>query len=108
MIMTSLALATLIFVGIHLGIAGTRLREAAVARVGEAGFRGLFALVAIASLLWMIRSYAVALVFVEVRVIGGLTGWSPETTVWACVGLALLLGDLVVQAQNMPRGAAAR
>jgi uncharacterized membrane protein len=57
---------------------------------------------------WMTRSYAVALVFVEVRVIGGLTGWDIETIVWSCVGLALLVGDITVQAQNWPRSAPTR
>ncbi len=39
---------------------------------------------------WMTRSFAVALVFLEVRVILGVTGWeklgiaATETVVWAC------------------------
>lgn len=53
---------------------------------------------------WMTRSYAVSLVFIEVRVIMGLTGldrpfdWHvTEITVWACVALSLLIGDLANQ-----------
>jgi len=46
---------------------------------------------------WMTRSYAVAIVFLEVRVIQGVTGWEnlgmavTETIVWICVGMAIPL-----------------
>jgi uncharacterized membrane protein len=40
-----LVLAALIWVGAHLGIAGTAARRAIVARIGEGPFRGLFAAV---------------------------------------------------------------
>ncbi len=53
---------------------------------------------------WMTRSYAVALVFLEVRFVLGLTGldepfnWAViETAVWSCLALAILLGDLANQ-----------
>jgi len=53
---------------------------------------------------WMTRSYAVALVFLEVRIILGLTGldepfnWAiTETVVWSCVAVAILIGDLANQ-----------
>jgi uncharacterized membrane protein len=51
---------------------------------------------------WMTRSYAMALVFLEVRVVLGVTGWETlglaavETVVWACVALAIPLADLVL------------
>jgi uncharacterized membrane protein len=53
---------------------------------------------------WMTRSYACALIFVEVRVFLGVTGLDVppnpaivEIVVWTCVGLALLVGDLANQ-----------
>jgi hypothetical protein len=53
---------------------------------------------------WMTRSYAVALVFLEVRIILGLTGldepfdWAiTETVVWSCLAVAVLIGDLANQ-----------
>ncbi len=58
---------------------------------------------------WMTRSFSVALVFLEVRVIDGLTGWERlgpgaiETTVWACNVFALLAADLVLQGEEMLR-----
>lgn len=54
---------------------------------------------------WMTRSYAVALVFLEVRVISGITGWdshaATEAIVWTCVGLSLLVGDIAVHWQDL-------
>jgi len=55
---------------------------------------------------WMTRSFAVALVFLEVRVVGGITGWdkSPaaiETIVWICLAFSLLSADIVLQVQEL-------
>src|SRR5258705_336888 len=44
--MTSLILAALFFVGIHLLVAGTTLRDRLIARLGAGPYRGLFALAA--------------------------------------------------------------
>jgi uncharacterized membrane protein len=58
---------------------------------------------------WMTRSFAVALVFLEVRVILGVTGWeklgiaATETVVWVCVGFSILLADAVLQLQELLR-----
>lgn len=58
---------------------------------------------------WMTRSFAVALVFVEVRVIGGVTGWENlgsgaiETIVWACLAFSILAADIVLQWQELRR-----
>lgn len=55
---------------------------------------------------WMTRSFSVALVFLEVRVVLGVTGWEnlggnvSETVVWACNIFALLAADLVLQWQE--------
>jgi uncharacterized membrane protein len=58
---------------------------------------------------WMTRSFAVALVFLEGRVIGGVTGWedlgvhASETIVWACLAFSILSADLVLQCQKLGR-----
>src|SRR6516162_7081297 len=58
---------------------------------------------------WMTRSFAVALVFLEGRVIGGVTGWenlgdrASETIVWACLAFSILSADLVLQWQKRVR-----
>lgn len=58
---------------------------------------------------WMTRSFAVALVFLEGRVIGGVTGWenlgdrAMETIVWVCLAVSILSADLVLQWQKLGR-----
>jgi uncharacterized membrane protein len=53
---------------------------------------------------WMTRSYAVALVFFEVRLISGLLGLddsvaATETIIWICLAFSIPLADLVLQMQ---------
>ena len=56
---------------------------------------------------WMTRSFAVAIVFLEVRVIGGVTGLenldvhANETIVWACLAFSILSADLMLQWQQL-------
>jgi uncharacterized membrane protein YozB (DUF420 family) len=66
---------------------------------------------------WMTRSFAVAIVFLEVRVVLGVTGLGKvangafdETVVWACVAFSLLFADIALQWQELrrPRPAPAR
>jgi uncharacterized membrane protein len=62
---------------------------------------------------WMTRSFAVALVFLQVRVIAGVTGWEQlgdaavETIVWTCVALAYPLADLTLLIEERLRARAA-
>ena len=54
---------------------------------------------------WMTRSFAVALVFLEVRIILGVTGWDQlppdkipdEAVVWFCNVLAIPMADIALQ-----------
>lgn len=56
---------------------------------------------------WMTRSFAVALVFLGGRVVGGVTGWEnlgnhvEETIVWACMASSILSSDLVLQFEEL-------
>jgi hypothetical protein len=58
---------------------------------------------------WMTRSYAVALVFFEVRLILGVFGLDDagpamaELVVWACVAFAIPLADITLQIQESLR-----
>ena len=58
---------------------------------------------------WMTRSFAVAIVFLEARVIGGVTGLenlgvhAVETIVWACLAFSILAADFVLQWQQPDR-----
>lgn len=57
---------------------------------------------------WMTRSYAVAIVFLEVRFVSGILGYDDsasagETIVWMCVAFSLLFADLVIHWQDLSR-----
>jgi hypothetical protein len=58
---------------------------------------------------WMTRSFAVAFVFLEVRVILGVTGWenlgvnATEAVVWVCLAFSLLFADLALQWRELRR-----
>ena len=59
--------------------------------------------------LWMTRSFACALIFLEVRVIGGVFNIDEKFTeiiVWGCVAAAYPLADLVLQIQELLRSKA--
>ena len=58
--MTLLILAALIWLGIHIGIAGTRLRHALVDRIGEMPFRGVFSLLSILAIVFMVWAWSAA------------------------------------------------
>lgn len=58
--MAWLALVSLLWIGLHLGIAGTGVRAALVARIGENGFRGLFSLASIAAILMLVTAWRAA------------------------------------------------
>jgi uncharacterized membrane protein len=53
----SLVLAAIFFAGIHLGIAGTTLRDRVIAAVGENGYRGAFAVASLVGILWLVAAY---------------------------------------------------
>ena len=53
----SLLTAAVLWVAIHIGVAGTRVRDALVARIGEGPFRGLFVVASFALLGWLAWSY---------------------------------------------------
>lgn len=55
--MTVLLLAALIWIGVHVGIAGTRVRDLVVARIGDGPFRGLFSVVSIVALVFLVRAW---------------------------------------------------
>jgi hypothetical protein len=49
---------------------------------------------------WMVRSYAIALVFIEGRFVMGVTGWEQlgveivQAIIWSCLAMSVLLGDI--------------
>jgi uncharacterized membrane protein len=55
---TSIALAALFFVGVHLLVAGTGARDRLVALLGEQGYQGAFSLLALAGIVWLCVAWA--------------------------------------------------
>ncbi|MGA3080850.1 MAG: DUF2306 domain-containing protein [Terracidiphilus sp.] len=51
---------------------------------------------------WMTRSFACALIFIEVRVVAGVFNWGQfiDIIVWSCVAAAVPLADLVLYCQE--------
>ena len=49
----SLVVAAVLWVAVHIGVAGTRVRDRMVVRIGEGPFRGLFVVVSFALLGWL-------------------------------------------------------
>ena len=51
---------------------------------------------------WMVRSYAIALVFIAGRFIMGVTGWEHlgveivQAIIWSCLAMSVLLGDVAI------------
>lgn len=55
--MLLLILAALFFIGLHVGVSGTALRDALVARLGEAGFRGAFSLASLVAIVLLVLAW---------------------------------------------------
>jgi uncharacterized membrane protein len=58
--MGMLIAAAAVFLGIHLLIAGTRLRDAVTGIIGEKAYLGLFALASIGAIVWLVMAYNAA------------------------------------------------
>ena len=58
--MSVLPISAMVFVAAHLLISGTPLRGLLVRRIGEGPYRGLFSLIALGTLIWLIRAYNAA------------------------------------------------
>jgi uncharacterized membrane protein len=85
--MPSLLLAAIFFVGIHVVISGTRLRDTIVETTGEAAFRGLFALLSLVGLVWLSLAYAGA---PQVELWGPLHALRPVALILTLVAFVLV------------------
>jgi uncharacterized membrane protein len=89
-----LAIAAVIWVGAHLGIAGTGVRRAVAGRIGDGGFRGVFSLVSVAALALLVVSYGRA----ETTPL-----WvAPVWLRWCIVGVMLVACVLLVASVATP------
>ncbi len=76
--MPMLVASALFFVGIHLGVAGTRLRDAVVGRLGDKGYGLVFSAASLAGIWWLVNSYKAA-PYLETW--GPLEWWKPVAIV---------------------------
>ena len=72
--MVMLVLSALFFVAIHLGVAGTRLRDGVVGLIGARGYSIAFSVASLAGLWWLVGAYKAA-PYVETW--GPLEWWKP-------------------------------
>jgi uncharacterized membrane protein len=88
--MTMLIMAALAFLALHLVVAGTRLRDAIVAAIGERAYLGLFSVASLGGIVWLALSYNAAIA------VGSDVLWDFGVGVkhlgFIVVGLAFLLG----------------
>jgi len=69
--MLLLILAALLWIAVHIGLAGTSLRGVVVARLGEGGFRGAFSLLSIATIVLLVMAWRAA----ETTPLWSAPGW---------------------------------
>jgi uncharacterized membrane protein len=92
--MENLVIAALVWVGVHVGLAGTGLRALAVRAVGRRGFRAVFSLLSAGAIYWLVQSYNAA----ETSLL-----WvAPDWLRWLVVALMLPAFILLVGAFTQP------
>jgi len=87
--MTSLLLASLLFLGIHIVISGTPLRDRLVAMMGEKAYQGLFSLLSLGAIVWMSISYGRA-DYVELWPAPAIAVWLTPLLVFLAMLLAVI------------------
>jgi uncharacterized membrane protein len=90
----SLVLAAIFFTAIHLGIAGTRLRDRAIAATSSRGYSIAFSLASVIGLVWLVTAYKNA---PYLATWGMLDGWKP-----AAIALMLPATGLVAIGLTTP------
>ena len=79
--MTMLLVAALVFLAMHLLVAGTRLRDAITTTIGERAYLGLFSLASVAAIVWLVISYRAALASADNVVLFDLGGAARELAI---------------------------
>ena len=85
--MLSLILAAIFFAGIHLGIAGTAMRDRAIGILGKNGYMAAFAVASVIGLGWLVVAYNRA----PYLVIWGMLEWWKPIAIILMVPAALLV-----------------
>ena len=97
--MSTLIAAALAFLGIHVLVSGTRLRDAITNRIGERPYLGLFSLASLVVIVWLVSAYNAAYASAENRVLYDL-GIGVRHLAIPIVALAFLLGVQGLLAPN--------
>ena len=103
--MTLMAAAALFWIVLHFAVAGSPLRWAIAAKVGEKGFRALFSLLSLAGLIWLIVSYGAATrldSFYGIRVVEDWMFWAPA--ILMVPALILFVGSVSTPNPTMVEG----
>lgn len=97
--MASLIAACAFFLGIHVFISGSPLRGVIVRRTGEKAYLGLFSLLSLAGMVWLVRAYGRA---------QGVWLFSPPLWLrWAAPAIALVAFVFVIAGLTTPSPTAA-
>ncbi len=92
-----LALAAIAWVCVHVGIAGTAVRRAVAGRIGDGGFRGLFSVLSVAAISFLVVGYQRA------HRGGQVLLWSaPAWLGWVLVALMAAAFVLLVGSVSVP------
>jgi len=102
--MVSLLLAAAFFLGIHLLVSGTALRDRLIARLGEGPYRGLFSLASLTALVWLCMAYNRA-PYVETW--GRLEGLKPLADLLMLIAVPLAVLGLTTRSPTSVGGEAA-
>ncbi len=89
--MAMLAAAAAVFLGIHILIAGTRLRDGLTAAIGERAYLGLFSLASLGAIVWLVMAYHAANGGAEDRILYSL-GIGVKHLAIPVVAMAFFLG----------------
>jgi uncharacterized membrane protein len=92
--MVSLAFAAAFFIAIHLGLSGTRLRDASVARLGLRTYMVVFSAASVAGMVWLVSAYNTA---PYVATWGQWQGWKPFAVVLMLPAFVLVVAGLTTQ-----------
>src|SRR5688572_17349631 len=103
--MTSMAAAALFWIVLRFAVAGSPLRWSIAAAIGEKAFRGLFSLLSLAGLVWLIVAYGAATrmdSFYGIRVVEDWMFWAPA--VLMAPALVLFVGSVSTPNPTMVEG----
>ena len=86
--MTSIILAALFFAGIHLGIAGTILRDRITGAIGQRAYMAAFGIASAAGLVWLVLAYRAA---PYISTYGMLEWWKPVAIMLMFLSILLVV-----------------